>query len=64
MSELVLFALDILILVSFEQLSLTVFVLLVLTFEISELSIKFVQIVFFLLDCSMSLIDRVRSLGN
>jgi hypothetical protein len=43
---------------------LTVFVLLVLTFEISELTVKFVQIVFFLLDGSVSLVDRVRSLGN
>jgi hypothetical protein len=56
-SQLVLFALDILIFVSFKQLSLTVFVLLVLTFEISEFTIKFVQIVFFLLNGSMSLIN-------
>jgi hypothetical protein len=56
-SQLVLFALDILIFVSFKQLSLTVFVLLVLTFEISEFTIKFVQIVFFLLNGSMGLID-------
>jgi len=35
MSELVFFALDILILVGFKQLSLTIFVLLILTFEIS-----------------------------
>jgi hypothetical protein len=39
-------------------------VLLILTFEISELTIKFVQIVFFLLNGSMSLIDRHWSLGN
>lgn len=63
-SQLVLFALDILIFVSFEQLSLTVFVLFVLTFEISELTIKFVQIVFFLLNGSMSLIDRHGILGK
>jgi len=56
-SQLVLFALDILVFVSFKQLSLTVFVLLVLTFEISEFTIKFVQIVFFLLNGSMGLID-------
>ena len=63
-SELVFLALDVLVLVGFEQLGLTVFVLLVLTFEISELTVKFVQIVFFLLDGSVSLVDRVRSLGN
>ena len=63
-SELVFLALDVLVLVGFEQLGLTVFVLLVLTFEISELTVKFVQIVFFLLDGSVSLVDRVRSLGD
>ena len=38
--------------------------LLILTFEISEFTIKFVQIVFFLLNGSMSLIDRHGILGK
>ena len=58
-SQLVLFALDILVFVSFEQLSLTVFVLFVLTLEISEFSIKLIEIVFFLLDSTVRFVDGI-----
>lgn len=38
--------------------------LFILTFEISKFTIKFVQIVFFFLNCRVSFIDRESSLGN
>jgi hypothetical protein len=58
------FALGVFILIGFEKLALGVFVLFIVVLEVSEFTVKFIQIVFVFLNNSLGLVNSGQALGE